>query len=320
MRNAPPEAAVARFRNDLTALIGLTTLAGECPQRLALAVSGGPDSLALLILASHAGFDCAAATVDHGLRPESAAEADFVGDLCAELGVPHTTLVLDAPGKGNLSDWARKARYAALSDWADAEALTVLLTAHHADDQLETIIMRLNRGSGVAGLSGIRARRGAIVRPLLSWRKTELEALVHDCGIVAMDDATNRDDRFDRARLRKALANADWLDPIAATQSASALAEAEDALAWTATAYENRRVGVQNGVISFDPRDLPREILRRIILACLRQISPDAEPRGDALDRLISALQRGQVVTLSGVKCTGGAFWLFGPAPVRQKI
>jgi tRNA(Ile)-lysidine synthase len=314
MRNAPPDAAVARYREDLTQLIG------PVPQRLALAVSGGPDSLALLLLTQAAGFDCAAATVDHGLRPEAATEAEFVAGICAELGVPHHILSLGAPEKGNLSDWARNARYAALGEWAGGEALPVLLTAHHADDQLETMVMRLNRGAGVGGLSGIRARRGAIARPLLGWRKAELEELVRSCGLVAMDDATNRDDRFDRARLRKALASADWLDPVAATHSAAALAEAEEALIWAAQAYANQRTAVQNGVVSFDPHDLPREILRRILLHCLRQIRPDAEPRGDALDRLIYALQRGQTVTLSGVKCTGGTSWLFGTAPARQKI
>lgn len=314
MPSAPPDGDVTRFRTDLTALIG------ETPGRVALAVSGGPDSLALLLLTHAAGFDCAAATVDHGLRTESAAEAAFVGSLCTKLGLSHTVLTLGSPDKGNLSHWARDARYGALAEWMDGGDFSFLLTAHHADDQLETMIMRLNRGSGVAGLSGIRAKRGNVARPLLRWRKTELVALVAACGVDAVDDATNRDDRFDRARLRKELADADWLDPVAATISAAALAEAEEALAWTAQAYENRRVGEQGGTLSFDPKNLPRELVRRITLACLRRIVPRAEPRGDEIDRLISALERGQTVTLAGVKCTGGAFWLFSPAPPRRTI
>ena len=312
MPSAPPDGDVARFTADLTHLIGAQ------PGRLALAISGGPDSLALLLLTHAAGFHCAAATVDHGLRAEGTQEAAFVGTICAKLGVAHSILTLGAPDKGNLSDWARDARYDALAQWMDGGNFAYLLTAHHADDQLETMIMRLNRGSGVAGLSGIRAKRGNVARPLLGWRKTELMALVAACGVNAVDDATNRDDRFDRARLRKELARADWLDPLAATHSASALAEAEEALIWTAKAYENRRVGEQGGTISFDPKGLPRELVRRIILSCLRRIIPGVEPRSDAIDRLISALERGQTVTLAGVKCTGGAFWLFSLAPLRK--
>jgi tRNA(Ile)-lysidine synthase len=314
MPNVPPDAAIVRFRDNLTALVG------SKPGRLGLAVSGGPDSLALLLLVQAAGLDCAAATVDHGIRREGRQEANFVARLCATIGVDHVILPLGPPDTGNLSDWARRERYAALADWAESENCTLLLTAHHADDQLETMIMRLNRGAGVGGLAAIRARRGGIVRPLLGWRKSELEALLAACGVTAVDDPSNRDDRFDRARLRKALSDANWLDPVAANRSALALAEAEDALAWAAVAYEGRRVGTQGGVVSFDPRALPREILRRILLSCLRQIVPDAEPRGGELDRLISALERGQTVTLCGVKCSGGAFWLFTTAPPRRKI
>ncbi len=314
MPSAPPDGDIARYRGDLTRLIG------EPQGPLALAVSGGPDSLALLLLTQAAGFECVAATVDHGLRPEGAIEAAYVSQVCAELSVPHSILTVGDPAKGNLSDWARGARYAALAEWMDGGESAFLLTAHHADDQLETMIMRLNRGSGVAGLSGIRAKRGNVARPLLGWRKSELSELVAKCGVTAVDDPSNRNDQFDRARLRKALAAADWLDPVAATSSASALAEAEEALTWTAKAYENRRVGQQAGVLSFDPKNLPRDLVRRILVSCLRQIRPDAEPRGDAVDRLISALERGQTVTLAGVKCSGGAFWLFSPAPARQTI
>lgn len=312
MRNAPPEPAVTRFQADLQALIGAK------PPRLGLAVSGGPDSIALLLLVQAAGLDCAAATVDHGLRPEGAAEAAFVAGICADLGVPHNTLKLGAREGGNLSDWARHARYAALAEWLDAQDCGLLLTAHHADDQLETMIMRLNRGAGVGGLSAVRARRGAIARPLLGWRKAELEALVAGSGITPMDDPSNRDDRFDRARLRKALDGASWLDPIAAARSAAALGEADDALAWAAKAYLASRVAVEDGVISLDPTELPGEILRRILLSCMRQIAPDAEPRGGELDRLISALEQGETATLGGVKCSGGALWRFSLAPPRN--
>jgi tRNA(Ile)-lysidine synthase len=312
MPSAPPDAAVRRFRNDLISLVG------EPKGCVGLAVSGGPDSLALLILVQASGFDCAAATVDHGLRPESASEAEFVSSLCKRLSVPHQTLNIGEHDGGNISEWARNARYAALAEWVKATQCTHLLTAHHADDQLETMIMRLNRSSGVAGLAGIRARRGMVARPLLNWRKSELESLVQACGLDPIDDPSNRDNRFDRARLRQNLANAPWLDPVAAAHSAQALAEAEDALDWASRAYANRRIGERNGVISFDPKDMPKELIRRIVRLCLGKVQEGLEPRGEALERLLSALERGQTVTLGNVKCSGGTFWLFTVAPARR--
>ncbi len=312
MRSAPPEAAVSRFRTDFSAAI-----LQRPAERVGLCVSGGPDSLALLLLAQVGLRLVEAATVDHGLRDTSAHEATFVADLCSELSVPHSTLVLGKPDRGNLSAWARRERYAALREWSKHRDLDVLVTAHHADDQLETIIMRLNRGSGVAGLAGVRAYQDGLVRPLLEWRKSELVSIVTSCGIDPVDDPSNGDDRFDRARLRKALAHADWLDPIAAARSAAALAEAEAALGWTADAYFGRRTAEKGGIVSFDPRDLPRELLRRIILRCMAAIEPLASPRGDELDRLIAGLANGKVATLAGVKCSGGTFWLFEKAPPR---
>lgn len=314
MPSAPPDAAVERFRTDLTALTGPDV------GRLGLAVSGGPDSLALLLLSHAAGFECTAATVDHNLRVEGADEARFVEGVCYDLTVPHTTLQLGTLGKGNLSDRARDARYAALTEWGEANGIAFLVTAHHADDQLETMLMRLNRSAGVGGLAGIRARRGQIVRPLLTWRKAELEELVQSCGVTARKDPSNQDDHFDRARLRKSLQGASWLNPVAASRSAAALSEAEDALDWTAKAYENQRVGENDKALSFDPNDLPPELVRRIILACLRRIVPTTAPRGDALDRLMIALANGQTTTLSGVKCTGGPIWRFTPAPPRRTV
>ncbi len=312
MQNAPHEEDVDRFRADFNAVAR-----GKKPKRVGLCVSGGADSLALLLLAQVACDDVEAATVDHGLREASTAEAAYVADICRARGIPHAILKLDGPAAGNVSAWARKERYAALLSWALDRKLDVLLTAHHADDQLETMIMRLNRGSGVAGLAGIRAENDGLLRPLLGWRKAELEAVVASCGIQPVDDPTNRDDRFDRARLRKALSEADWLDPIAASHSAAALAEAEFALNWTADAYSARRIAEQNGVISLDARALPREILRRILIICLRMVEPDAAPRGEELDRLIMGLSDGRTATLAGVKCMGGDFWLFTKAPPR---
>jgi tRNA(Ile)-lysidine synthase len=313
MPSAPPEAAAKRFLTDFCAS------GGRVDDPVGVAVSGGADSLALLLLAYAALPKVEAATVDHGLRDSGAEEARRVASICETLGIPHVTLKLGSPAKGNVSAWARRERYGALAEWMGERGLTQLMTAHHADDQLETMIMRLNRGAGVAGLAGVRAKRDGIIRPLLSWRKAELEALATDSGLTPVDDPSNRDDRFDRARLRKELAGADWLDPVAASHSAAALADAEAALIWATEAYENRRCAEKDGIVSFDPRNLPRELLRRITLACLSKINPVAAPRGEELDRLLSGLASGRAATLAGVKCVGGDFWLFSAAPPRRE-
>jgi tRNA(Ile)-lysidine synthase len=172
-----------------------------------LAVSGGPDSLAMLVLAHLASPGMVeAATVDHGLRPESAGEAAHVAAVCQALGVPHAILSVNV-GPGNVQANARSARYAALGAWAQERGLQSIATAHHADDQAETVLMRLNRASGLGGLAGIRAKTAGdggppVIRPLLGWRKQELEAVVSAADLFFVRDPSNVDVRFDRARLR----------------------------------------------------------------------------------------------------------------------
>ncbi len=315
MRSAPPKAAVERFLSDLDRVTG-----GQTHVQFGLCVSGGPDSVALLLLARDAGLACQAATVDHGLRPEAKDEAQFVAKLCQELDIFHKIITIETKPVGNVSAWARKARYAALADWSAEAGIDRLLTAHHADDQLETMIMRLNRGSGVAGLSAIREQSDQVARPLLRWRKTELEGLVDECGITPCLDPSNKDDSYDRARLRKALVSATWLDPIAAAKSAEALAEAEIALQWATRQQMEHCISTLNDSIYIDPYSLPKELLRRITISCLHRLNPVAEPRGEGLDRLLKTLSEGQTATLSGVKCVGGEIWRFSKAPPRRTV
>ena len=188
-----------------------------------------------------------AATVDHGLRPEAAEEAAMVARLCAGLAIPHE-IVSVAVEPGNLQDRARDARYAALCRSFGLRGVDTFATGHHADDQAETLLMRLNRGSGLSGLAGIRARRTivaddplgeyTVVRPLLDWRRAELAAIVSAAGIEPARDPSNEDDRFDRVQVRRALAELSWLDPLAVSRSAEHLQEAEraveDAVAYVA--------------------------------------------------------------------------------------
>ena len=313
MPSAPPEAAVSRFRNDLIRLTG-----GAGP--FGVAVSGGPDSVALLLLCAEAFPDrTSAATVDHGLRPESAQEAAFVALLCQSMGVPHTVLTVSSPPDGNVQAWAREHRYLELECWAIERSIPSVLTGHHADDQLETMIMRLNRGSGVGGLAAIRERQGRIVRPLLHWRQAELETLVAHAGLEPIRDPSNIDDRFDRARLRKALQSANWLDPVAASRSASALSDADEAVAWAADTLFAERVTFADGDVILDPKGLPIEIARRLTLSALRSVAKDAQPRGEDIGRLMAALASGGVATLAGVRCAGGTRWHFSAAPPHRK-
>lgn len=230
----PPE-LVERFRADLATLWPFVE---DVSARLALAVSGGGDSLALLLLA-HALLPgrIEAATVDHALRPESGSEAAMVARVCEGLGVPHAILRVEV-AKGNLQDRARAARYEALGNWCEERDLDGLATAHQLDDQAETFVMRLNRGSGVAGLAAIRelgmvpTARVRLVRPLLGWRRAELSDLVQSARLVPVRDPSNENPSFDRVRVRQALASADWLDPIGIARSAQLLAQAAETIEW----------------------------------------------------------------------------------------
>ncbi|RXZ65020.1 tRNA lysidine(34) synthetase TilS [Pelagerythrobacter rhizovicinus] len=289
---------------------------------MGLAVSGGPDSMAMLLLAYAAmPGRIEAATVDHGLRPESAGEAALVSHLCAELGVSHTTLDVDVPD-GNVQDQARRARYAALEDWARGRGLVAVLTAHHADDQAETLLMRLNRASGVAGLAGVRARTVvpesdlALLRPLLGWRRAELQAVLDAAGIVAVRDPSNADERFDRVRIRQALAGADWLDAAALAQSAEHFADADEALDWAAEREWEEGVDALESGYLYRP-GAPRAIRLRILARAVGLLG--GAPRGGALALLDDALVRGSAANCGGVVGRSTADgWLLESEPPRR--
>ena len=317
--------AVARFARDLAGLIDVAQA------RVLVAVSGGPDSLALLLLARDVlGDRCFAATVDHRLRSESAAEAAWVARVCAARGIEHAILTDDLPTRvghtANVSARARALRYRLLATQAERLGGALIATAHHADDQLETMIMRLNRGAGVAGLTGVRARTGAIIRPLLGWRHAELVALVDAQGITAIDDPSNVSERFDRARLRKALADVDWLDANRIGASARALGDAEDALSWMVHRLEAQCVRKEDDRATFTPEDFPFELRRRLVELCVLHVDAQAEVRGPALVRTLRALEAGERSMLGDVMCDAlidsktGPQWLFSKAPPRRSF
>jgi tRNA(Ile)-lysidine synthase len=331
----PAPERVERFRRDLEASLA------HCPPRhrpaegappragaaIALAVSGGADSMAMLLLAA-AAFPgrVMAATVDHGLRAEAADEAALVAATCARLGVPHRTLAPLAPIAGNsIQNRARAARYAALEAWLAEAGARLLLTAHHADDQAETLLMRLNRASGTSGLSGIRPCRRSgdmlVLRPLLRWRRRELREIVRAAGIDWVEDPSNADPRHDRTRYRAFLGDQSLLSAGALAAAAAHIAETDAALAeWVERLWTERWNGTRLDAAGL-PREVRRRLARRAVLA-VRAMHGVTAPRfseASNVEPLLDALEAGRAATQSGILITPRAgAWRFTLAPARR--
>jgi tRNA(Ile)-lysidine synthase len=320
---ALPEEPLDRFNRALMAM-------AKDEEMIGVAVSGGPDSLALLLLASAARpGKVEAATVDHGLRDGSREEAEMVAALCKTLGVPHEILTVEWEERPDsaIQQRARIRRYKELASWATRRGIGLLATAHHADDQAETLLMRLVRGSGVRGLGAIRALRKLpgtnimLARPLLRWTRSELADICAKAGVEPAQDPSNSDLRFERVRVREMLAGSDWLDPAGLARSATHLAQADEALNWAARKEWHKRVKEENAVVTFDPAGLPSEIRRRLVAAIVSKLTSEGrgvELRGRELDRLMAALVQGRKSTLRGVLCGGGGSWRFARAPQRK--
>lgn len=298
---AEPQAAVSAE---------LDRLAGDLPG-LGVAVSGGGDSVALL----HLAHDWArarrvrieAATVDHRLRPAASAEAAGAARRAADLGISHAVLVWrHEEVSGNLMDSARRARLRLLADWAEGRDLPAVALGHTQDDQAETLLMRLGRGAGIDGLSGMAAARdyGGLrwLRPLLGLRRQALRDWLTERGLDWVDDPSNEDGAYDRVRVRQAIA-ALHLPVEALARSAANLAEARAALAEAAVAAaEGARA--DRGMLRLAPHVLGAspEIRRRLVVAALRWVTgADYPPRGEDVGRLIDLLAAGGQGTLDGV-------------------
>lgn len=273
---------------------------------IGVAVSGGGDSVALLHLtqkwAAKVGVHVQVATVDHNLRAESAAEALGVAKACAKLGLDHQTLHWTGwNGEGNLQAEASAARRRLLADAARAQGLKAILLGHTTDDQAETLLMRLGRGSGVDGLSGMRPstlRDGIIwLRPLLGVRRDTLRDWLRSREITWIDDPSNDDLRFDRVKARRALVGLSDLGITAQglTKTAEHMQQARGALdhAAGALAAEATRWGACGEFyLSLSPyRAAPPEIQRRLLRAALvRTAGANYGPRADAEQKLLSAI------------------------------
>lgn len=301
---------------------------------LAVAVSGGGDSLALAVLAAEA-FPgrIVGVTVDHGLRADSAGEAAQVAAWLAARDIPHVTLRWegDKPA-ANIQAQAREARYRLLDDWCAANGVAAVLTAHHRDDVAETFLMRLERGSGLAGLAAIQPARRLpggtwLLRPLLGATRGQLQQALEVRGQPWIDDPSNLNERFSRVRVRRWIAGHPEPDLFAARVAASArhLAAANEALAWVASRHINAHVqpGENGGLVVRDRQaflDVPDEILRRALMQCLAQVgTARSAPRGEELERLIETLRRGGSATLGGalLRVTDRRVTLLPEAPRR---
>jgi tRNA(Ile)-lysidine synthase len=320
--NEVNQQARSRFAADLDRLVP----AGE---RIGVAVSGGPDSLALLLLAAAVRpGKVEAATIDHALRPESAGEAARVANICEQLGVPHAILTAEweSVPVTAIQARARAQRYRLLATWAVERSLSAVVTAHHLQDQAETLMMRLNRAGGVRGMAAMRPVRRLgggklkLARPLLSWSHDELEAICAEAGVEPVRDPSNEDEKFERVRIRKAIAAADWLDPKALARSAAHLAAADAALAWATNADWVHGVTTDGAALIYAPA-APAEIRRRIATRAVLALATEGKGqplRGRELDRLMAVLRAGKKATLRGVLCSGGEQWRFARAPKRR--
>lgn len=278
--------------------------------RLALAVSGGPDSLALMHLAAEWRASLGMApelhvlTVDHGLREGSREEALSVGHLAARLGLPHAILAWESGGAGQaaLQARARAARYDLMTAYCHAHGIPALATAHTLDDQTETFLMRLKRGSGLDGLAAIPITGTwsgiAIERPLLEMPKARLIATLEARGIGYASDPSNADPRFERVRVRgqKDALAALGLTPEAIALSARRLRRAREALD-DATDHFLASAGDVNaaGFALIDCKALlavPQEIALRALARLIAMVGGGDEPvRLAKLEALLASLR-----------------------------
>ncbi|MDF0493939.1 tRNA lysidine(34) synthetase TilS [Bradyrhizobium yuanmingense] len=322
---------------------------------LVLAVSGGPDSVALMWLAARwqrslaRGPQLTVVTIDHGLRPEAAREAREVKRLAAALGLPHRTLRWrgEKPKTG-LPAAAREARYRLLAQAARAAGASHVLTAHTRDDQAETLLMRLFRGSGLAGLSAMApfTERDGIVlaRPLLDVPKSQLIATLRRARIGFAEDPTNRDTAFTRPRLRALLPllAAEGGDARNLARLAARLARANAAVEVLADGAERflrlraRGDAPQAGVRSFEASAfaaLPEEVRLRLLLRAIDALGHEGPAELGKVETLMSLLDRaiasplaaanGRPVlkqTLAGalISLAGGRIQI-APAPARRR-
>lgn len=259
-----------------------------------LAISGGPDSVALMILArdwakarGRSAPKFSVATVDHGLRKEAGDEAELVARIAKKINMPHATLHWRGPKpKTGIQEKARTARYDMLIAHARMIKADAIAFAHHADDQAETILIRLAAGSGLAGLAGMKPvshrEEISILRPLLDLSSARLRATLIARNIDFVDDPSNENDLYARVRVRKArdVLAAEGLTGERLNILAHRMARADDALREMARIAEHRHALPLPKGRSFAPSlfDEPVEILIRVLNAAIVATAGEGEP------------------------------------------
>lgn len=302
-----------------------------------LAVSGGPDSMALMVLAAEwrarsklVTPSLSVATVDHGLRLESRFEAELVGAASRRLNLPHAILTWEgAKPRTGLPLAAREARYRLLDEHArgfDAVSVAVA-TAHHLDDQAETFAMRLVRGAGIDGLSGMRTERSiakqspiTLARPLLNFEKARLIATLATRDVAHVEDPTNADDRYERTRVRSALSDLReaGLSPQALATSARRLSDAREALVYAEDRFiASLKLSFGNEVFATLDRcafdDGPAYLRQKVLASLIARYGGDSpQPQLSEIESLAARLRRDRkaAATLGGAMISGGAHFI----------
>lgn len=308
-------------------------LAGAWPG--AVAVSGGGDSLALMHLlagwAKGRGLpQPVVLCVDHGLRKDSAKDAKQVAALAKKAGLKvHILTAKGTRPNADIEAAARAARFALMGTWLKAHRLAALYVGHTEDDQAETFLLRLGRGSGLDGLSAMRPLASyplagfeghVVVRPMLNLGRANLRDWLKARGLVWLEDPMNQETRFARTKIRKLAAQLAQagVPPGRIAAAAGHLARAREALDLVTDAVLARAAKAADGAILLDPLAVaaaPREVGLRALASLLMRLSgQDYRPRFEALERLFDRICQGQLgggATLSGCR--------IGPAPQRQQ-
>jgi tRNA(Ile)-lysidine synthase len=282
----------------------------EPAPHIAVACSGGPDSMALALLADHWARSCGgvatALVVDHGMRQDSAQEAETVGAWLAEAGIEAVTLTRPDPGPASdRQAMARRARYALMRGWCRQAGVLHLLLGHHRQDQAETFLLRLARGSGVDGLAAMAPVHETgdvrLLRPLLDVPRKRLRAYLKCEGRPFVQDPSNDDSAFARVRMRTVLPSLEREGLTAARLAATArrMARARAALETAATAVLARAAAVYpEGYATVIPaplREAPEDVGLRALSRLLSCIGGNEyTPRMERLERLYAWLAEGR--------------------------
>lgn len=303
---------LGRTDNDLLAILK-SEISKAGATRIGIAVSGGGDSMALLYLAVALGerYTVEAITVDHGLRAEAAAEAEFVQRACAKQDVRHATARWTGwKGEGNLQDKARKARYSLIAEWAKRRKLHVVLVGHTMDDVAETFLIRLGREAGVDGLARMDSsfeRHGmTFLRPMLDVSREELRQFLKRHRRDWREDPSNENEMFQRVRARRAI---EAFEGIGITSEGLArvaqnMRDARDVLESDLKCLAATCVTQVSGDLLLDLEVLlraPKELRRRLLVAAIGWVvQGDYAPRRAPVEELDHAISDGRNFALGG--------------------